>query len=390
MKKYINSLLAITTLSLFFIACKKDEAVTQQVSIQAPVISKLNRGYVQAGDTLVIYGAALLQNQRTTEVFINDRPCELLKATADSLQVKVPVKTRSGAVKVTISYGRQFNSVSSNILEVKPTPLIKSFWPMYAYAGETITLVMENFSINNADNHIFLGTDPVQITGGNGIDTFQVVLPASARTGQFSWRTYQGPLLYMSDTFPIRQSSYPVTTVMGWLQQDPGFRYIDTLMWGYPILGGSNFHDYYKRGYDSAVRYLNNSDRSYTVFLPADMAYYNKGISFTDYIDNIKNKPSIYYLPMVADIVPDRQLSLANMHDGDIYNTAFTMQMQYYPDGSTEYRNTMLVTEENGEKYVNLLGIYGETNPRVKILREHKIGNVTLIETDGELGYIPF
>ena len=166
MKIYINILLAILSLPLFFAACKKDDAVaTQQVAIQAPVISKLNRGYVQAGDTLVIYGAALSQNQRTTEVFINDRPCELLKATADSLQVKVPVKTRSGVVKVTISYGRQFTSVSSTVLEVKPTPLIKSFWPMYAYAGETITLVMENFSTNNADNHIFLGTDPVQITG---------------------------------------------------------------------------------------------------------------------------------------------------------------------------------------------------------------------------------
>lgn len=376
-------------LSLLFAACKKEEAAQQQVAIQAPVISKLSRGYVQAGDTLVIYGTALLQEQRTTEVFINDRPCKVLKVAADSLQVQVPLRTRSGAVTVTISYGKQFTSTNSAVLEVKPTPLVKSFWPKYAYAGETITLVMENFSTNNADNHIFLGKDPVQITGGNGIDTFQVVLPANAHTGLLSWRTYQGPLLEMSEVLPVRETSYPVTTVMGWLQQDVGFRYMDTLMWGYPTLAGSNY-DYYKRGYDSAFRYLNNTDRSYTVFLPADMAYYSKDIAFTDYIDNIKDKPYSFYLAMVADIVPDKQLSLTDMHEGDIYNTAFTMQMQYYPDGSTEYRNTMQITEENGEKYVNLLGIYGEVGPRVKILREHKIGNATLIETDGELGYIAF
>ncbi|BAV06025.1 hypothetical protein FLA_2040 [Filimonas lacunae] len=380
----------MAAMPLAFTACKKEETMQQQVSIITPVISKLNRSFAQAGDTLVIYGASLIQQQRLTEVFINDRPCTLLKSVADSLQVLVPAQTRSGQVTVTISYGKQFSSAEGPSLDVKPTPALLGFWPRYGYAGESITLYVENFSIANADNHIFLEGFPATITGGNGKDTLLVTLPAASSTGVFSWRTYQGPLQYSKDTFLVRQPSYPVTSVGGWLQQDPAYTYLDTLYRGYPALSGSNY-DLYARIYDSALNYINSPNRTYTVFLPADGAYYSKGITLRDYITKIKNAPYSYNSPMVAAILPDIQLSLADMHEGDLYNTAFTELMQWYPYfGSDDNKNKMQVTEEDGQKYVNLVGIYGDTRPRVKVIRAHKVGNATIIETDGDLGYIPF
>jgi hypothetical protein len=390
MKPYLYPLLTMAALPLVFAACKKEEAIQQQVSITTPVVNRLNRSFAQAGDTLVVYGASLLQQQRTTEVFINDRPCTVLKSAADSLQVLVPAQTRSGHVTVTISYGKQFSSVDGPSLEVKPTPAVLGFWPRYGYAGETIALHVENFSAANADNHIFLEDVPVQITGGNGRDTLLVTLPVASATGVFSWRTYQGPLQYFKDTFLIRQTSYPVTTVGGWLQQDPAYSYMDTLYRGYPDLSGGNY-ELYARIYDSALNYINSPNRPYTVLLPADGAYYSKGISFQSYINKIKNAPYNYNSPMVAAILPDIQLSVADMHDGDLYNTAFTELMQWYPYfGSDDNKNKLQVTEENGQKYANLVGMYGEIGTRVKIIREHKVGNAVIIETDGDLGYIPF
>lgn len=390
MKKYIYSLLAIPILSLLFSACKKDEASAGQLLIQSPVINKLSRSFVQEGDTLVIYGSALAQDHRITEVFINDRPCQLLKSSTDSLQVKVPAKTRSGNVVVTISVGNQFNSVNGPLLEIKPTPLIRSFWPKYGYPGETIALIVENFSVNNTDNHIFLGADAVQITGGNSKDTLLVTLPANAHTAGFRWNTYDGVIQQMDTAFPVRQTSYSVSNAMSWLQADPAFTFMDTLVRGYPVLSGINYKDYYKRLYDTVLNYINNNARSYTIFLPADMGYYNSSITLNGFIEKIKNQPYNYHFGLAASIVPDMQLSLSAMQEGDLYNTAFTMLLQYYPDGSDDYKNKIQITKENGVKYANLLGIYGETSARVKIIRAHKIGNATIIETDGELGYFAF
>lgn len=389
MKPYLYSLLTIAALPLVFAACKKEE-VMQQTSIITPVVNKLNRTFAQAGDTLVVYGASLVQQQRVTEVFINDRPCTILKSAADSLQVLVPAQTRSGRVTVTISYGKQFSSTDGPALEVKPTPAVLGFWPRYGYAGETIALHVENFSAVDADNHIFLEGKPAQITGGNGKDTLLITLPAAAATGVFSWRTYQGPLQYFKDTFLIRQTSYPVITVGGWLQQDPAYSFLDTLYRGYPVLAGSNYEGY-ARIYDSALNFINSSVRPYTVLLPADGAYYSRGISMESYINKIKSTPYNYNSPMVAAILPDVQLSLADMHDGDLYNSRFTELMQWYPYfGSDDNRNKLQITEENGQKYGHLVGIYGEEGPRVKIIREHKVGNAVILETDGDLGYIPF
>jgi hypothetical protein len=390
MIKYITVLLATAGALAGLAACKKNEASLQQTAIKTPVITKLNRTFVQENDTLVIYGASLVQDHLTTEVFINGRPCTILRSTADSLQVRVPGQTRSGKVEVTISTQQQVVSAEGPGIEVKGTPLVKSFWPRYGYAGDIITLVVENFSASQADNRILLDGSPAQISGGNNHDTLLVTLPVAAHTGLFSWQTYQGPVQKLDAVFLVRQTTYPVTTVSGWLQADPAFRFRDTLMRGYEQLAGSNFETY-KRIYDTALNYMNSSTRTYTIFIEADHYYYNEGMSLADFINAVKSKPYNYNSPMAAAIVPDVQLSLDAMHDGDLYNTAFTELLQWYPYfGSDDNRNKIQVTEEDGVKYANLLGIYGETNPRVKILREHRIGAVTIIEIDAPLGVILF
>lgn len=50
--------------------------------------------------------------------------------------------------------------------------------------------------------------------------------------------------------------------------------------------------------------------------------------------------------------------------------------------------NFVKIIIENGVKYAQVWGPYDQTTPMVKIIREHQVGNATLIETDGELGVI--
>lgn len=379
----------MAALIIFSAACKKDAVTGNDKGILQPAVEKLSRDYIQAGEKLTVYGKNLSQGNWQTEVTISGREAEILVKTGDSIQVLVPPKVSTGKILVTVSFGDQFKVAFGPSIEVKPTPLIRSFWPLYAYGGAEIILNVENFSRDNTDNSITLNGQPLAITGGNGHDTILVRLPADAQTGVLHWNTFSGPVLQMDSSFPVRQAGYPVATVGEWLHADPAFSFTDTLLRGYPQLAGTNY-DLYAGIYNTALSYINDPSRTYTIFLPADEAYYNRGISLNKFIDNIKDKPYVYHSPLVAAIIPDVQLSLNAVHGGDEYNTLYTEQLVYYPLGSPDHILKMQVSEVNGDKYVNLLGIWGETNPPVKILREHRIGNATIMETDGETGIIYF
>lgn len=370
-------------------ACKKEETTTASLSMQPVTVDKISRTIVQAGDTLIVYGKQLVQDNLQTEIFISDKPAAIIRQSADSITVVVPAKVHTGKVVVNLSSGQQFSSVEGPQVEVKPTPLVKSYWPVYAYGGETIELYTENFSNQESDNAIFLGRQPVQIVGRKGKDTLLVKLPADAVTGLISWRTYKGPVFKMEGDFWIRQKSYPVTTVGEWLTKDPAFTYVDSLVRGYPVLAGGNY-DLYKRTYDAALNYILSPDRPYTIFLSSDISYLSRGIAKDDFIEMVKSKPYNYNIYLIAAIVPDHTLQLSNLQDGDMYNTAFTMRMQWYPDGTDTDANYVQIVEQGGEKYAQIYGMYNESRPPVKILREHHVGNATIIEIDGELGYVYF
>lgn len=376
-------------LFLSLAACKKDKGGNADQGIIQPSIEKLSRTSAQAGEQLTVYGKNLSQSTLETFVTIHGSPAEILTKTSDSLVVLVPSKVSTGKILVTISRNDQFKVGEGPAVDIKPTPLIKGFWPFYAYGDDTITLVVENFSANASDNRISLNGEPVQITGGNGRDTLFVKLPATAQTGMFSWNTFNGPLQQVDTSFFIRKTDYPVTTASQWLHADPAFSFMDTLFRGYPNLAGSNY-EYYAYIYGQALSFINDPARTYTIFLPSDEYFVRNKIRRNNYLDMVKSKPYAYNGPMIAAIVPDMQLSLTAMQSGDEYKTLYTMKVVFYPTDAPDEGLKIQVTEGNGNKYVNLLGLYGETNPAVRILKEHKIGNATIIETDGELGVIYF
>jgi IPT/TIG domain len=386
---YIFSRLLFAFAFIFFVACKKGKVTGDGSLIIEPTVEKLSRAYVQSGEQITVYGKNLSQGSLLTEVTISGHPAEILVKASDSLVILVPPKVSTGKIMVTVSQEDQFKSGYGPAIEIKPTPLIKSFSPYYAYGGETVTLVVENFSINNADNSIVLNNESLPITGGNGHDTLLVKLPAAAHTGAFYWSTFRGPVQHMDTLFPVRQTSYPVTTVGQWVRQDPAFSFVDTLLRGYPDLAGSNY-DLYQGIYNTILAYTNAPDRTYTIFLPSDEAYFRNDVSLATYLNKIKDKPYAYHGPLAAAIIPARQLSINTMQMGDLYNTLYTEQLVYYPLGNPDNILKMQVSEDNGSKYISFLGIWGETTPPVKVLREHKIGNATIIEIDGETGIVYF
>lgn len=376
--------LVLTTM----IACKKDNTPSEGMVIGAVKVEKISTGFVQAGDELTLYGSNLVQKDIITEVFITGRPSEMLRSSADSITIRVPAKVQNGKVMVTLSKGTKFSSVYGPDIVVLPTPLIKSFAPLVAYGGDTIELYTENFSDTETNNAIFIGTKKVQIVSRKGKDTILVKLPADAVSGFFSWQTYSGPLFKTETPFPVRQTNYAASTVAQWLQQDPGFSYMDTLVRGYPELAGGNYLSTHKTVYDTVLQYINSPDRKYTIFLPCNAAY-EKNTSKAAFLEKVKNKPYNYNSMLANTIVPGQNMRLSAMQDGDKEKTAYTMKLAFWQyDVPVNDYNFIKIIMEDGVKYAQVWGPYDQTQPRVKILREHQVGNVTIIETDGEPGVV--
>jgi hypothetical protein len=380
----------LLTLSAF-VGCKKEKIPVSGLVTEIVKVEKLSAPFVQAGDELTLYGSHLVQKDLVTEIFIAGRPSELLRSSADSITVRVPSKAQTGKVMVILSRGAQFSSVYGPSIEVKSTPLIKSFSPLFAYGGETIELHTENFSDAETSNAIYLGTKKLEIVSRKGKDTILVKLPADAVTGIFSWNTYNGPTFTMETLFPIRQTNYAVSTVGQWFFNDPGFSYMDTLVRGYPELAGYNYLSTHKPVYDTALQYINSTDRKYTIFLPSDEVYHKTNVSKNAFLERIKAAPYNYNVLLANAIVPDVNMRLATMQDGDKEKTAYTMKLAFwdYPIAVDDY-NFIKIIIEDGIKYAQVWGPYDQTVSRVKILREHQVGNATIIETDGELGVIYF
>lgn len=371
-------------------ACKKDKDPDGQQGIASFKVEKLSNQTVQAGMEVTVYGSGLVQKDLVTEVFVSSRPAEIVRQSPDSITVIVPEKTYSGKVMITISRGAQFSSAYGPDITVRPTPKIKGFYPVYAFGGQTIELYTENFSDENNNNLFKIDGQVMTIAGRKGKDTILITIPETASTADISYSTYGGPVYTSATPFQVRKKDYGVSTVADWLHKDPAFTYIDTLVRGYPILGGGNYEEFYKRTYMEAMQYFQSSDKKYTVFLPSDLSYSKAGITREAYIRGIESKPYNYNTMLISAVVPDQNIQMQHVTEEDVYNTAFTMLMQYYPAGTDDDPNYVKFLFLEDGKYAQLNGMYGETRPPVKVLNEIKVGNATIIEIDGELGYIYF
>lgn len=371
-------------------ACKKDDKPSDAALINLPVIEKLSRPSVQAGEELTVYGSKLLQKGMQTDVLVNGKPGTIIRSAADSITLRIPEKALNGNITVIISKGEHFLSTQGPYLQIIQTPVVKGFWPVYATGGDTIALISEHFSDQFTNNQILLGNVKVEIVAKKGKDTLLIKLPANAVTGYFSWNTYNGPYYSFADQpFRVRHANYTANTVMDWIYQDPAFSYMDTLVRGYPVLAGGNYQEIHKRIYDAALQYIQYTDSAYTIFLPSDNSYLNKGIRKTTFIENILSKPYNYNTLLIAAISPGNQLHISDLNDGDTFRSAFTMKMTY-PEVESDEHNYMKIIVEDGVKYAQIVGMYEESRARVKILKEHRIGKAVIIEIEGELGFVYF
>lgn len=368
-------------------ACKRSADPSPQAAIEAPAITRMNKTFVQGGDTLTLYGSHLKQQDSRTTVSLNGRPAEILRQAVDSLVIRIPDRTLTGRILITISAGDQFKSVYGPAVEVKPTPVVHKFYPLFAYAGDTIQLIAEHFSEDDKDNSINLNGLPAGITGRKGKDTLLVKLPANASSGVFTWSAYHGPLHKGQDTFSVRKPQYPVNTLTAWLLSDPAFTFIGIAIRDVNILAASNMATIYNT-MDTLDRYVNHADRRYTIFLPTNRFYTDQGISLEQYKQNVIQRVDLVYFFLLAAVVPNEQLHIADLQDGEEYQAAFTSLNRFYPLGDESQHNRLRVFRENGEVYIGAISLYGDyvVGSKVKILREHHFGNVSLIETEGEVG----
>ncbi|WEK38371.1 MAG: IPT/TIG domain-containing protein [Candidatus Pseudobacter hemicellulosilyticus] len=367
------------------IACKKDKSENEALTITPFTVEKLSRSIVQAGQELTIYGQHLEQPELTTEVFLAGRPAAIVRGSADSLTVLVPEKVQTGSITVTLGKDSRFSLVYGPSVEVKPTPQVNGFGPVYAYGGETIELYTQHFSPVSEENELYIGNNRLEILSRKGPDTIIAKLPANATPDFLSWRTYNGPLQKMNVLFPLRLVNYPVQTVADWLKLDPAYTYMDTLVRGFPELAAN--YAAHKRIYDAALAYLQSPDSVYTIFLTNDGGYYKDKVTKADFYQKIRARSYNYNTLLIAAVSPGHALRLEDLQDGDSYPSAYTYNMQW-DWGPDDVKNYITIQEQGGIKYAQITNPWGDTGAKVKILRELPVGKATIIELEGELGAV--
>lgn len=380
--------MAAGSLALFS-ACEKEDTGKDKLNIPAPKVEKLSRTTVQSGVEITIYGSGLVQHNITTEVFISGHPVTVVKQSADSITAIVPERTASGQLVVTLSRGQLFTNAYGPDVTIQPTPFIKAFSPVFAFGGQTIELYTENFSEADNNNQFLLNGQAMQVIERKGKDTFVVKVPETSATDVITYNTYGGPVHATARPFQVRRKDYGVATVAEWLHADPAFSYMDALVTGYPELAGGNYEDVYKRIYDSVLQYIRSTDKQYTIFLSSDPSYTRAGITKEDYLEGVRAKPYNYNTLLIAGVVPGKNVHISDVTESDAFNTAYSMLMHWYPLG-TDDRNYVTFIRSGEDKYVQIYGMYNESRMPVKMLNEIKVGNATIIETDGELGYVTF
>ncbi|WEK35654.1 MAG: hypothetical protein P0Y53_24475 [Candidatus Pseudobacter hemicellulosilyticus] len=385
-KEFIPVLLMGLLFGTTILSCKKDKEQSSGLPEQPPVLSRLSQPAAQAGEKLTLYGQQLVQGGWQTEVFVNDRPSEILEKTTDSIVIRIPEKSKSGKVTVTLSSGSLYSAAEGPELNVLPTPLIKGIYPAFGTAGETMFLITENFSQEEDQNQVFLGNQLLTITGRMGKDTLEVRMPDNAVNGVLSWRTYTGPAYSMKDILKVRQTSYPVSTVKDWIREDPAFSYMDMAVNGFPDILGDAFPNY-QGLYDVAMTWLSATDQPCTVFLANDMAYTGTDISKEQFRSSMLGRPFDNNYLLLAAIVPGQSLGIADLQPGEPYNSLYTMKMHWWPDG-TEDANFFTVMDMEDGRYVMINNKWGDMRQPVKMVKEHKVGNATIIELAGIPGFL--
>ncbi|WP_346316554.1 hypothetical protein [Chitinophaga sp. YIM B06452] len=368
-----------TLILLATVSCKRDKNETALPGIKQPVISSVNKDFVQAGDTITVYGASLQQEALQTELALAGRPSKIVQLGKDSLQAIVPVNTYSGKLMITVSRDNLFASAYGPAVTVAATPVVTDFSPKYAYEGDTIALIGLNFPAEPAQNAVWMDEKTAKVVYSNGKDSLKVIVPAGANTNTFSWRTYNGPVYESTASFPVRKQQYAAATIMDWLRQDPAFSYM------HAAFTHSSVKNYMR--YDSLAAYL-ETGRAVSYFFPSNDPWIAQGILTPERMATAVVAPNNYTFVNfpLASILPV-SLSPEQLTAGK-HETALDENIVFPYDSWRTYRKNYVQLEKIGNDwYVQALTYWGTLGTPLKIQRVHKVGNSYLYELKAPLPY---
>ena len=367
----------ITTLLITAIACKRDEVIADAL-IETPVITKVSRTTVQAGDTIRIEGSHLRQDTLSTELSLSGRPAKIIQLSAASITAIVPENTYSGKLMVTVSRNNRFASSYGPELSVRGTPAILSFTPAYAFEGDTITLRVKNFSSLNTDNFLALDSKKMEITYNNNKDTLKVIVPQGASTASFTWSTYNGPV-FTGSQYIVRKKSYNAATLLEWLAKDPAFS-----LTHYALTHTTTTTQY---TYDTLAPFLSGVEPC-AIFISTNEGYGPEMNIYTvqDMADKIRLRP--YEMPcrilasVLPGLVPPAQL------EAGTFPTRLNENIIFPYDGwRTRRTNNVQITKEGDDYYIQALTLWWTLGNKQKIRFIAQVGNSHLYEITGPLPY---
>lgn len=377
MKKYIGIFLVMA-----LAACKRDNGGTFSQSLfDEPVISKINRSLVQGGDTLTVFGSNFRQDGTLTELAIAGRTSAIIKLTNDSLQAIVPLNTHTGKLMLTISRGNQYKSIYGPEVSVIATPAVLDFTPWIGYEGDTISFIVKNFAPGLSDNFVWMDGKPAKIVSYNNKDTLKAIVPEGANTGNYAWRTYNGPKYESEKQFPVRKKHYEANNIMDWLRQDPAYSYLYAVLTSDQVKG-------YTMTYDTLAHFL-YGDTLVAYFLPTNDGWMAEGITSAEEL--IKKQVSLgiykYINSTLASMLPNNpspdQLTPGKQATILSENIVFP-----FDSWRTHRKNLVNLTKEGDSWYIQAYTLWdtGLDTPQ-KIQRVHKVGNKYLYELKGLLPY---
>ncbi|GEP94431.1 IPT/TIG domain-containing protein [Chitinophaga cymbidii] len=360
-------------------SCKREREPAPGNIITPPVITGISRNFVQAGDTISIYGSGLQQASMQTEVAISGRSAEVVHVHKDSLRAVIPINTHSGRLMISISLGKDYISIYGPELSVAPTPSVLRYWPLYAYPGDTVAMIVKNFSDVLTDNLVMLDHKPAKLVSYNGSDTLKLIVPEGAVSNRVQWRTYKGPMYSSADSFPVRQVQYDVANILEWLEQDPAYSYMHAVF----NYGGVKAEPIY----DTLLQYLDGT-KPCAVFLPVNDGWRAEGLlTAYDLLDKRVRLATYQYVNFpLASLLPGASFSPEQLTPGQ-HATALNQKLVFPNDSWTtpDKKNHVQLEKQGDDWYIQQLSFWGPLTPLYKVQRVHQIGDSYLYEITNAL-----
>jgi len=359
-------------------ACRPDNQQDNAPAGNTPEISIISPRIVQSGDTLIVSGKYLQQAGLETSVFLAGRPAKIISQSGDLLKLLVPEKTQSGTLVIHV--GKQ--TATGPVVTLIGTPVIINATPLYAYAGDTVTITGRDLTDDINTLHIWLDGKPATVVAVK-TDTAQIIIPGGTNTkAVISWQTKNGPVY---NTAPFKLSVRPLhltgNDIIDYLSKDPGMDLMGA------VLASFIKEDDYFHLRDTLKQYL-TGDISCTIFLPNNEALNKMGIYKVTDAGLINDA-----FATVINSIHSGVLAESDLKEGQLYGTAYTQYIYAPGAGNPDLHAYLSFEKENGKTYVistmnsTLEPPVYPNGTRRLILRRHQAGNCVIYETDGFMNW---